>query len=296
MHEEYVLTLLASPGSLLEPKALVSTALAGSVLRTHWLSEGEACDLFLHTKPDNAARVTLQQICENAQADHVLQPVAIREKKLLISDMDSTMIEQECIDELADKIGLKAHVAAITERAMNGELDFKAALRERVLLLKDLPEALLQEVFDRHITLMPGAKTLVATMKARGASAHLVSGGFTFFTARVAKALGFDTHDANILDIASAKLTGTVREPILDKEAKLASLKHYAAQHKLPLSATLAVGDGANDLPMLLASGLGVAYRAKPVVAKQAAASIRFNDLTALLFAQGIAKRDWLSS
>ena len=184
-------------------------------------------------------------------------------------------------------------MSAITERAMNGELDFKAALRERVALLKDLPESTLQEVFDHHITLMQGAKTLVATMKVRGASAHLVSGGFTFFTERVAKALGFDTHDANILDIAGGKLTGTVREPILDKDSKLASLQHYAAQYKLPLTATLAVGDGANDLPMLLASGLGVAYRAKPVVAREAAASIRFNDLGALLFVQGIAKKDW---
>lgn len=295
MHEEFVLTLIASPGSLPKPEALVSTAIAGHITRHEILAEGEALDLFLRRMPDPAAWQELAKRCEAARVDHVLQTVENREKNLLISDMDSTMIEQECIDELADKVGLKAHVAAITERAMNGELDFKAALRERVGLLKGLSESTLQEVFDHHITLMPGAKTLVATMKARGASAHLVSGGFTFFTSRVAKALGFDTDDANILDIANGKLTGTVREPILDKDSKLASLHHYAAQYKLPLAATLAVGDGANDLPMLLASGLGVAYHAKPVVGQQAVASIRFNDLSALLYAQGIAKSDWVN-
>ena len=204
------------------------------------------------------------------------------------------MIAQECIDELADKVGLKAHVAAITERAMNVELDFKAALRERVLLLKDLPAQTLQDVFDNHITLMPGAKALVATMKAHGATTHLVSGGFTFFTERVAKALGFDTDEANILELAEGKLSGTVREPILDKDSKRASLERHAAQHNLPLSATLAVGDGANDLPMLLAAGLGVAYHAKPVVEAQAPASIRFNDLSALLYLQGIPKDEWV--
>ena len=282
------------PTNLLSLEALVSPGDIQHISRTHWLHEGVACDLFLDVAPDAATMAALKARCEASQVDMILQPADGREKKLLISDMDSTMIAQECIDELADKVGLKAHVAAITERAMNGDLDFKAALRERVLLLKDLPEATLQEVFDHHITLMPGAKVLVATMKARGASAHLVSGGFTFFTQRVAAALGFDTHDANILEIAAGKLTGTVREPILDKESKLASLKQYAAQHNVPLAATLAMGDGANDLPMLLASGLGIAYHAKPVVAAQAAASIRFNDLTAALYAQGIAKADWV--
>lgn len=294
MHDEpYVLTLIAPPGTLPKLEALVSTAFASQITSQTTLAEGEAVDLWLRNMPEAAARAELAKRCEAARVDHVLQPAVAREKKLLISDMDSTMIEQECIDELADKVGLKAHVAAITERAMNGELDFKAALRERVALLKGLGEATLQEVFDRHITLMPGAKTLLATMKARGASTHLVSGGFTFFTGRVAQALGFDTHDANILGIEAGKLTGTVQEPILDKEAKLASLQHYAAQHQVPLAATMAVGDGANDLPMILASGLGVAYHAKPVVAAQAQASIRFCDLSALLFAQGIAKQQW---
>lgn len=265
------------------------------IAHVEWLAPHVACDVVLETPPPPEAYAETRSRCATARVDAVLQPTTGREKILLISDMDSTMIDQECIDELADKVGLKAHVSAITERAMNGEFEFKEALRERVALLKNLPETTLQDVFDQHITLMKGAKPLLATMKARGATTHLVSGGFTFFTERVAKALGFDTHEANILETVNGKLTGTVREPILDKDSKREALLHHAAQHDIPLAATLAVGDGANDLPMLLTAGLGVAYHAKPVVEAQTRASIRYNDLSALLYLQGIKKTEWVA-
>jgi phosphoserine phosphatase len=295
MMHPYVLTLIASPASVVDPAAFVSTADAAAIAGITWLSDGEACDVLLRSKPSESAVQQWQVRSEQTRVDFAVLPAENREKKLLISDMDSTLIAQECIDELADALGRKPEVSAITERAMRGELDFEEALRARVGLLAGLSEATLQQVYATRITLMPGAKTLVATMKARGASTHLVSGGFTFFTARVAAALGFDTHDANTLEITGGKLTGTVRAPILGKEAKRALLEKYAAQHNVPLGATLAVGDGANDLPMIQAAGLGVAYHAKPVVADAAQASIRFSDLRALLYLQGIAKRDWVS-
>ena len=265
----------------------------GQPERIDWLEEDHAADLHYPSPIDEMLRPALRERCSNQRVDHIVQSSADREKKLLISDMDSTMIEQECIDELAACIGLKAHVAAITERAMRGELDFPTALRERVGLLKDLAESQLEDVYKTRITLMPGARTLLATMKARGAYCVLVSGGFRFFTSRVASALGFDADEANILDVADGKLTGTVREPILDKESKRASLVRLAKEKNLPLSATLAIGDGANDVPMLQAAGLGVAYHAKPIVVESTNAAIHYNDLSAILFAQGIRKSEW---
>lgn len=288
----HVLTVI---GSGLDPQAIAQAFLPGSVEhRVEWLEPDLAADIFLPRAPDAAQRRALADCLAGTPFDFILQPAEGREKRLLISDMDSTMIEQECIDELAGFVGLKAHVAAITERAMNGELDFKAALRERVALLKDLPESALQQAYEAHITLMPGARTLVQTMKARGAYCLLVSGGFRFFTGRVAAAIGFDAEEANQLEIAQGKLTGRVIEPILDKASKRESLHRAAAARGLPLSATLALGDGANDLPMLLDAGLGIAFHAKPAVREAAHHSVTHHDLTAALYAQGIAKKDWV--
>jgi len=288
----HVITLIASPNTLLELAPFVT--LLGQHDQCVWLEEGRAADLYYTLPPSPMLQLILQKHCSNVGVDYVLQPRAGREKLLLISDMDSTMIAQECIDEMADQLGLRGHISSITERAMRGELDFKTALRERVALLKGLSEAALQEVYSTRITLMPGARTLVQTMRARGAQCVLVSGGFTFFTTRVAHALGFHAQEANQLIVRDGLLTGEVAEPILDKDSKLASLLHHVQAHRVPLARSLAVGDGANDIPMLQAAGLGVAFHAKPVVAEAAHASIRFNDLTALLFAQGIGPKDWV--
>ncbi len=291
----HVLTLIAptTTAPLRADTSLIPAVRARlNPVRTVWLSD-HACDLEFDAVP---APHSLEESLKNAHAaciDAVLQPIENREKQLLISDMDSTMIDQECIDELADAVGMRAHVSAITERAMRGELDFAAALRERVALLKNLHVEALDRTYRERITLMSGARTLVHTMKARGAKTLLVSGGFTYFTARVAAAIGFDGDEANILELENSCLTGNVREPILGKEAKRASLLRAAAKHNIPLARTMAVGDGANDLPMIQTAGLGIAYHAKPIVEQAAPAAIRFNDLTALLYIQGIEKAAW---
>lgn len=233
------------------------------------------------------ARAVVATVIEGRPIDACLQPAAGRKKRLLIADMDSTIINVECIDELADFAGVKDKVSDITERAMRGELDFEAALRERVAMLKGLPLADLQRAYDERVRLNPGARTLVRTMTAHGAKAFLVSGGFSFFTSRVAQAAGFDANRANTLIEDGDVLAGTVGDPILGKAAKLQALNEEAANLGIPLSATLAVGDGANDLAMIEASGLGVAYRAKPIVAAQAHAKVDHADLTALLYFQG---------
>ena len=218
--------------------------------------------------------------------DAIATPAEGRRKALLVADMDSTIVTGETLDELADFAGLKDRIAAITARAMNGELDFKAALRERVAMLKGLPVDALERTWQR-VRLTPGARELVATMRAHGAYAALVSGGFSFFTSRVAALCGFDLHRSNTLLDDGAALIGRVGEPILDRDTKLATLTGLAAERGLELSATLAVGDGANDLDMLRAAGLGVAFRAKPIVAAAAQARVDHADLRALLFAQG---------
>ena len=253
-----------------------------------WLAESSACDLFIPAEDSEAIRGCLSHYTAGRPIDWVVQPLAGRKKKLLISDMDSTMITVECIDELADFVGKKEHVSAITERAMNGELDFKSALIERVQLLAGLPETTLDEAYANRVKMTPGAKELVGTMRSSGALCVLVSGGFTFFTNRVRRALGFDIDESNQLEVVDGKLTGKV------KDAKLASLKRHAADRGLALSDTLAVGDGANDLPMIQAAGLGVAYHAKPAVQEQANVRINHNKLTALLYAQGYRKEEIL--
>ncbi|NIJ18918.1 phosphoserine phosphatase [Sphingomonas naasensis] len=227
--------------------------------------------------------------------DIVVQPAASREKKLLVADMDSTMITVECIDELADYAGIKAQIAEVTERAMRGELDFAEALDARVALLKDLEEAAIDRCLAERVRLMPGAKALVRTMKARGATTILVSGGFTRFAEPVGAEIGFDRVIANVLEIGAARLTGLVTKPIVDSSTKETTLLGALAELGLTAEQSMAVGDGANDLAMIRQAGLGVAYHAKPIVAAAAGARIDHGDLTALLYAQGIARAEWVA-
>jgi phosphoserine phosphatase len=247
------------------------------------LSPGEAVDIPLSTPPGPEL---LEAALEGRPIDAITIKTRARQKALLLADMDSTIVTGETLDELAAFAGIGEPIAAITRRAMNGELDFKAALRERVSMLKGLKIDALEKAWERiHVT--PGARELVATMRARGALTALVSGGFSFFTGKVAAQLGFEVHRSNVLLDDGATLTGMVREPILDRDAKLLALHELAAQRGLKLSATLAVGDGANDLDMIREAGLGVAFHAKPVVAQAARAKVDHADLRALLFAQG---------
>jgi phosphoserine phosphatase len=249
-----------------------------------WLAPDVACDIPFDGPSSGVTMTAL---------DGVVVPAAGRRKKLLVADMESTMIENEMLDELADFLGLREKIAGITARAMNGEIDFAPALDERVGLLKGLPIARLDEAAKR-IRYTPGGATLVATMKQHGAACALVSGGFTYFTALVRQALGFDFDAANTLRHDGRTLSGAVETPILGKEAKLATLERLGAERGLPIADTMSVGDGANDLPMLKASGLGVAYHAKPVVAAEVSARIDHGDLTALLYLQGYRRSDFV--
>lgn len=258
-----------------------------------WIDEGFAADVDFGLNPEGA-----REVLEGAfpGVDVVVQPVENRVKRLLVADMDSTMITVECIDELADYAGIKAQIAAVTEAAMRGELDFEAALDARVALLEGLDETVIERCLAERVTIMPGAVALVRTMKARGTLAILVSGGFTRFAEPVAGMIGFDRAIANRLDIAGGVLAGTVVKPIVGSDAKLQTLMNAAAELDIGLEATLAVGDGANDLAMIRQAGLGVAYHAKPIVAAAAAARIDHNDLTALLYVQGIGRKDWVEA
>ena len=258
----------------------------------HWLDVGDAADIVFEGSLVSARKELA--LMDHGSLDTIVQPQGDRTKKLIIADMDSTMITVECIDELADYAGLKPEIAAITERAMRGELDFRAALIERVGLLAGMPEATLVECRMERVKLTRGARTLVQTMKAYGAHSVLVSGGFMPFAGPVGEAIGFDKVLANELEIRDGKLTGKVIEPIVDSAAKLETLKAEAAKHGLPLAATLAVGDGANDIPMITSAGLGVGYYPHPAAGEAAAAVVRHHDLTALLWAQGYPRRSWV--
>lgn len=266
-----------------------STGLVSKTLSRH------ALDLNLQTEIADHPRLTqeIQEALKSRPIDVIVQPAANRKKRLLIADMDSTIIQQECIDELAEFAGKRAEISAITERAMRGELDFESALKERVGMLKGLPESVLAETFATRIALTPGARTLVRTMKKFGAYTALVSGGFTYFTSRVAAAAGFDFDDANTLIVREGALSGEVGEPIRGRAAKEAALLRMSEERKIPLEETLAIGDGANDLSMLGRAGLGVAFHAKPAVAAAAHARINHGDLTALLYLQGIPKAEF---
>jgi len=293
-----VATLICNPVN----PALDSTIVDGaraillSAGPAHWLFDEVAVDIpFDSTEAPTALADRLRAAREDLPIDVVVQPQANRRKRLFLADMDSTMIGQECIDELADFAGLKAHVAAITERAMRGDIAFEPALRERVALLKGLPLSVIDEVLKERITLTPGGRELVGTMRAHGAYTCLVSGGFTAFTEKVAAMIGFQENRANRLLSEDGKLSGSVAEPVLGREAKLATLRELRDAFDLDNIDTLVVGDGANDLGMIQDAGLGVAYHAKPAVAAAAAARIDYGDLTALLYAQGYNRNEFAS-
>jgi phosphoserine phosphatase len=254
-----------------------------------WLDKDDAADIFFKADP-SAALAALSP----SGIEVVVQPLAAREKRLLVADMDSTMITVECIDELADYAGIKPEIAAITERAMRGELDFEGALDARVALLAGLDEAAIDRCLAERVRIMPGAEALVRTMRARGGHAILVSGGFTRFAEPVAARIGFDRAIANRLVVEDGRLTGAVVKPIVGAHTKLETLEAAIAARGIDRAASLAVGDGANDLPMVQAAGLGVAYHAKPIVAAAAAARIDRSGLTALLWAQGIPREEWV--
>lgn len=293
----FVATLLANPSNpILEPALAERAAECLAASGLYWLADGIACDIVLKDGTDEkAAEAALRALIGDQKIDVAVQDADTRRKKFLIADMDSTMIGQECIDELAAEVGLKDKVSLITARAMNGEIAFEPALRERVALLKGLPIKVVDEVIEKRITLTPGGLELIATMKAKGHYTALVSGGFTVFTAPISARLGFHENRANILLEKDGILTGEVAEPILGKQAKVDALIDISARLGIGTHEAIAVGDGANDLGMLELAGSGVALHAKPSVAAQAKIRIDHGDLTALLYLQGYRKTDFVT-
>ncbi|MBO4226168.1 phosphoserine phosphatase SerB [Bradyrhizobium neotropicale] len=292
-----VATLICNPANPALDSTIVDGALAvlPSPGAAEWLFDEVAVDIPFDGSEDiKAIEARLQQARGDLPIDIVVQPRAFRRKKLFLADMDSTMIGQECVDELADFAGMKEHVSKITERAMRGEIAFEPALRERVALLKDLPVSVVDEVLENRITPTPGGRELVMTMRANGAWTCLISGGFTLFTSAIAAKIGFQENRANELIAQGGKLVGEVKEPIVGRAAKLATLIELREAFDLDAIDTLVVGDGANDLGMIEAAGLGVAYHAKPAVAAAAAARIDYGDLTALLYAQGYRRDEFV--
>lgn len=290
-----VLTLVKAPNtdptlsSIVDAAVTRLDALGVTNLSLDWLCDHTACDILF----DGDVDITHIQ-ADIDKTDYCLQPTRHRKKMLLLADMDSTIITVECIDELADFVGLKDQVSAITERAMNGELDFDEAFRIRVAMLKGLSENVLQQTFNDRVKLTPGARTLIQTLKANGAYTALVSGGFTFFTSRVREQVGFDMDDSNKLLFENGVLTGEASEPILNSEAKLNNLNRLLKELNLERSQSIAIGDGANDIPMIEAAGLGVSFHAKPKAAKAADAMINYGNLTTLLYFQGYRKDEFV--
>lgn len=295
---QFVVTLISNPTERALTQELAQTvrailAQAGNhVGDIVWLAPEIACDITFDVGTDQSRcraflETRVKERLGQAPIDVAIQRNKARRKTLLVADMDSTIIQQECLDELADFVGLREEISAITRRAMAGQIEFRPALKERVSLLKDLDESVLAEVFADRITLTPGASQLVRTMRRDGAVTCLVSGGFTFFTRKVAESAGFEVQRGNILLSKDGKLIGQVAEPILGRRAKLDTLLELQQRHGLTLQQTMAVGDGANDLDMIMAAGMGVAFHAKQILADAADAKIHHGDLTALLYLQG---------
>lgn len=257
----------------------------------NWLAPHKALEIYIEQSLTLDRFQTLRQICDQDAVDLFLTPTHHRRKKLLLADMDATIIAGETLDDLAENIGLKDKISAITARAMRGDIDFKSALNERVAMLKDLSVSALQHTLE-NCKINQGAADVTRVMKRHGAKCYLVSGGFTYFTKAIAEQVGFDGHHGNTLEIEGEKLTGIVIPPILDKDAKLSFLKHYTRTHNLAPSETMAIGDGANDIPMLLGAGLGVGYQPKPLVREQIMNIIVHTDLTSLLYIQGYTWHD----